>query len=46
MWQWIDDSKVGALNGLVTGMGLNSEYRGWLSSPTSAVLAGASRRSP
>src|SRR5215472_4448401 len=46
IWQWIDDSKVGALNGLVAGMGLISEYRGWLSSPTSAVLAGSSRRSP
>ena len=39
MWQWIYDSKVGALNGLLVGLGLISEYRGWLSSPTSALLA-------
>src|SRR5215468_264481 len=39
MWQWIYDSKVGALNGLLAGMGLISEYRGWLSDPVSALLA-------
>ena len=39
MWQWIYDSKVGALNGLLVGLGLISEYRGWLSNPTSALLA-------
>lgn len=39
MWQWIYDSKVGALNGLLFSLGLISEYRGWLSSPSSALLA-------
>ena len=39
MWQWIYDSKVGALNGILVGLGLISEYRGWLSNPTSALLA-------
>jgi multiple sugar transport system permease protein len=38
MWQWIYDSKVGALNGLLTSLGLITEYRGWLSSPLSALL--------
>jgi len=41
MWQWIYDSKVGALNGLLLSLGLITEYRGWLSSPTSALLATA-----
>lgn len=39
MWQWIYDSKVGALNGLLVSLGLISEYRGWLSDPLSALLA-------
>ena len=39
MWQWIYDSKIGALNGLLVSLGIISEYRGWLSDPTSAVLA-------
>ena len=39
MWQWIYDSKIGALNGLLVSLGLISEYRGWLSDPTSALLA-------
>jgi multiple sugar transport system permease protein len=39
MWQWIYDSKVGALNGLLVSLGILSEYRGWLSNPTSALLA-------
>jgi multiple sugar transport system permease protein len=39
MWQWIYDSKVGALNGLLVSLGVISEYRGWLSDPTSALLA-------
>ena len=39
MWQWIYDSKVGALNGLLVSLGVLSEYRGWLSDPTSALLA-------
>ena len=39
MWQWIYDSKIGALNGLLMSLGIISEYRGWLSDPTSAVLA-------
>jgi multiple sugar transport system permease protein len=39
MWQWIYDSKIGALNGLLTSLGIIQEYRGWLSDPTSALLA-------
>ena len=39
MWQWIYDSKIGALNGLLVSLGIISEYRGWLSDPTSALLA-------
>ena len=39
MWQWIYDSKVGALNGLLVSLGVLTEYRGWLSDPTSALLA-------
>src|SRR6267142_1083117 len=39
MWQWIYDSKVGALNGLLVSLGFISEYRGWLSDPISALLA-------
>ena len=39
MWQWIYDSKVGALNGLLVSLGIIEEYRGWLSSPLSALLA-------
>jgi multiple sugar transport system permease protein len=39
MWQWIYDSKVGALNGLLVSLGLISDYRGWLSDPLSALLA-------
>jgi multiple sugar transport system permease protein len=39
MWQWIYDSKIGALNGLLVSLGVISEYRGWLSEPTSALLA-------
>ncbi|MGH6916494.1 MAG: carbohydrate ABC transporter permease [Geminicoccaceae bacterium] len=39
MWQWIYDPKVGALNGLLLGLGIISEYRGWLSQPIYALLA-------
>lgn len=39
MWQWIYDAKIGALNGLLVGLGVIPEYRGWLSDPTSALLA-------
>jgi multiple sugar transport system permease protein len=39
MWQWIYDSNVGALNGLLMSLGLIGEYRGWLSDPTYALLA-------
>jgi ABC-type sugar transport system permease subunit len=39
MWQWIYDAKVGALNGLLVSLGLLDQYRGWLSSPASALLA-------
>jgi multiple sugar transport system permease protein len=39
MWQWIFDPNVGALNGLLTSLGVLSQYRGWLSDPVSALLA-------
>ena len=39
MWQWIYDSKVGALNGALLSLGLITEYQGWLSSPLSALFA-------
>jgi multiple sugar transport system permease protein len=39
MWQWIYDSKIGALNGLLVALGVIHDYRGWLSDPTSALLA-------
>jgi multiple sugar transport system permease protein len=39
MWQWIYDAKIGALNGLLVSLGAISEYRGWLSDSTSALLA-------
>jgi multiple sugar transport system permease protein len=39
MWQWIYDSKVGALNGLLVSLGLLPDYRGWLSDATSALFA-------
>ena len=39
MWQWIYDAKIGALNGVLLSLGLIDEYRGWLSSATSALLA-------
>ena len=39
MWQWIYDSNVGALNGLLVSLGITHEYRGWLSEPTYALLA-------
>jgi multiple sugar transport system permease protein len=39
MWQWIYDSNVGALNGLLYSLGFIHEYRGWLSEPTYALLA-------
>jgi multiple sugar transport system permease protein len=39
MWQWIYDAKIGALNGLLVSLGVLDEYRGWLSTPTSALLA-------
>lgn len=39
MWQWIYDSKVGALNGLLMSLGIISDYRGWLSEPGYALFA-------
>src|SRR5258708_5282308 len=39
MWQWIYDSKVGALDGLLFSLGLIGELRGWLSQPTYVLLA-------
>jgi ABC-type sugar transport system permease subunit len=39
MWQWIYDAKIGALNGLLVSIGVLDAYRGWLSSPGSALLA-------
>ena len=38
MWQWIYNSRAGALNGLLVSFGLMDGYRAWLSEPTTAVL--------
>jgi len=39
MWQWIYDSNVGALNGLLVSVGLLEDYRGWLSDSVFALMA-------
>ena len=39
MWQWIYDSNVGALNGLLVSVGVLEDYRGWLSDPMLALMA-------
>jgi multiple sugar transport system permease protein len=39
MWQWIYDSNVGALNGLLVSVGILEDYRGWLSDPVYALMA-------
>lgn len=41
MWRWIFDPKVGALNGLLTGLGITDSYQAWLVSPMSAFLLAA-----
>lgn len=38
MWRWIFDAKVGALNGLLTDLGLISSYQAWLTSPVAAFV--------
>jgi len=38
MWRTIFDAKTGALNGLLTGLGVIDSYQAWLSSPTGAFL--------
>ena len=38
MWQWIYNSRAGALNGLLVSLGLLDGYRSWLSEPTTALL--------
>ncbi len=37
MWQWIYDPKIGALNALLHGLGLITQYQGWLSVPIYAL---------
>ena len=37
MWQWIFNSKVGALNGLLYSLGIIQEYRPWLLDSAGAV---------
>ena len=39
MWQWIYDSNVGALNGLLVSVGVLEDYRGWLSNTVYALIA-------
>jgi multiple sugar transport system permease protein len=41
MWRWIFDPKVGALNGLLTGLGIIHDYQAWLISPSSAFIVAA-----
>jgi multiple sugar transport system permease protein len=38
MWRWIFDAKVGALNGLLTDLGLIDSYQAWLTSPVAAFF--------
>lgn len=38
MWQWIFNSKVGALNGLLYTLGIIDSYRSWLLDSTGALL--------
>ncbi len=38
MWQWIFNSNYGALNGLLTKMGVIDRYQVWLAKPTSAFI--------
>ncbi len=37
MWQWIFDTNYGALNGLLSQLGLISEYVNWLGTPFGAL---------
>jgi multiple sugar transport system permease protein len=37
MWQWIFNSKVGALNGLLYSLGIIDSYRSWLLDSNSAI---------
>lgn len=37
MWQWIFNPTYGALDGLLVSLGVLSDYRAWLSTPTSAM---------
>ena len=37
MWQWIFNSKVGALNGLLYSLGIIQSYRSWLLDSSSAL---------
>jgi multiple sugar transport system permease protein len=41
MWRWIFDAKVGALNGILSGLGLIDSYQAWLTSPVAAFLVAA-----
>ncbi|MDN5727400.1 MAG: sugar ABC transporter permease [Propionibacteriales bacterium] len=38
MWRTIFDAKTGALNGVLSGLGVIDQYQAWLSSPSSAFL--------
>jgi multiple sugar transport system permease protein len=38
MWQWIFNSKVGALNGLLYSVGLIDSYRSWLLDSTTVIF--------
>lgn len=38
MWQWILNSKVGILNGLLFSLGLIDTYKAWLLDTTTAIL--------
>jgi len=37
MWQWIFNPTYGALDGLLVSLGVLSDYRAWLSTPSSAM---------
>lgn len=38
LWKWYADGSVGGLNAILTGLGITSEYKSFLSDPNSALI--------
>ena len=38
LWKWYADGSVGGLNAILTGLGITSEYKNFLSDPNSALI--------